>query len=730
MTDALVCLLAWSAGVTAAVVLAPGSSGLGALALAGCALGTVVALVVRPIVVGLALIAGLLGVVRAEAVGGPGPAAAWAHRLAGSAAVVVGRVADDVTPSGSWYQVIVAPSEVTTDHGRWPGTGGVLVELRGDPGATVGDVVRVSGRLRLPRDEPGFDRRAYLQERGVELEMTAARLTLLHHGTSLGAIPAQLRDHYQRAIARLLPAPQAQLLVGVVLGIRAGIPADVKQALTATGLVHLLVLSGLKVAVFTRLAMGALRPLLGRLATVPGLLSIALYALVGGATPASLRAAVMGGIALLGAHLGRPTHVWTSLAVAAAAMLAWRPALVLDIGFQLSFVGTAALVVLTPGIERRLPWLPSWLREPLAVTLAAQLGTVPFSVAGFHVLPLIAPLANAAVLPCLPLMVAAGLLVVPLAVFPPLGRLVALPLVGLLTYLEQVAALLSRVPGGALPVPGFSAWSGVAYYVALGSALAARRTSGPMRRTAAVVGVVVPALIGTAELASWARPSPSVAVLAVGQGQAVLVTGPGGYVLADGGPSPSNLAEQLGNLVPPWRRELAALIITAPGPGHVGGLAGLGDPAGVVVVPDGGLPGTAWRAVVEAQVTRGAGVMTVHAGEQLGLAGLRFQILFPEPGAPALDDLAFRVVGAHRRSFCDLSDLDLEAQAAVAAELQGGCDDLLLPGEGRSALSPVLLSAAHPSRLLASDVAGPLARGLPISEVSRTSQEGTIVVPL
>jgi competence protein ComEC len=729
MTGALACLLAWSAGVTMATVLAPGSPGLGMAALAGSGLAVAAAAVVRPVAIGLALLAGLLGVARAEAVGEPGAARAWAERLAGSPAVVAGEVADDVTQSGGRYQVIVAPTEVATAGGRWPGRARVLVELRRDPGVTVGDLVRASGGLRLPRDEPGFDRRAYLRERGVELEMTAARLTLLRHQGGPRAIPAWLRDRYQEAIARLLPAPQAQLLVGVVLGIRAGVPADLKQELTSTGLVHLLVLSGLKVAVFARLAMGMLRPL-GRFAPVPGLLLIALYALVGGATPASLRAAIMGGITLLAAHLGRPTHVWTSLAFAAAAMLAWQPALVLDVGFQLSFVGTAALVVLTPGIERRLPWLPSWLREPFAVTCAAQLGTVPFSVAGFRVLPLIAPLANAAVLPFLPLMVAAGLLVVPLAAVPALGRPLALPLVGLLTYLEQVAHLLSRVPGGALSLPGFSPWSGVAYYLALGSALATRRASGPGRRTAVVVGVVIPTLIGVAELAGWARPSPSVAVMAVGEGQAVLVSGPGGRVLVDGGPSPSKLTERLGDLVPPWQRRLSALIITAPGQGHVGGLTGLDDPAGMVVTPDGGLPGTAWRAVVGAQVARGARVVTVHAGEQLELAGLRFQILFPDPRAPALDDLAFRVVGTRGRGFCDLSDLDPEGQAAVAAELRDGCDDLLLPDGGRSAPSPVLLAAARPSRLLASDGGGPLARGLPTTEVSRTSQEGTIVVPL
>src|SRR2546430_12541254 len=154
----------------------------------------------------------------------------------------------------------------------------------------------------------------------------------------------------------------------------------------------------------------------------------------------------MGGLAIAASHLGRPSHVWTSLALTGAAMLGWRPELAWDVGFQLSFAGTAAIIVLAPPIERRLHLLPSLLREPFAVTCAAQVGTVPLMATDFHLLSAVAPVANALVLPVLPAMVLMGLLVAPLAALPELGRLLALPLAGLLQYLEQVATLLARVP--------------------------------------------------------------------------------------------------------------------------------------------------------------------------------------------------------------------------------------------------------------------------------------------
>lgn len=216
----------------------------------------------------------------------------------------------------------------------------------------------------------------------------------------------------------------------------------------------------------------------------------------------------------------------------------------------------------------------------------------------------------------------------------------------------------------------------------------------------------------------------------MGQGQAVLLSGPGGFVLVDGGSSPAKLGDELGARIPPWNRSLTALVMTGPGISHVGGLAGLGYAAGTVLVPDGEPPGSAWRSVALAEAARGASIRAVHAGETWWLAGLRLDVLSPEPGAPEPGQAALRVSGPGGGSFCDLADLDPDGQSVAAARLTGRCDALLLPHGGRSAPAPDLMAAARPSRLIASDAGGQLARGLPTGLLARTSQEGSIVIPL
>jgi competence protein ComEC len=717
---------AWSLGVCAGVVLAPDHPELAGAALAGAVIGAGLAVVVRPLVLPLLVAAALLGLVRAEAeIGDPGERLR-AENAAGSLVAIRGRIADEprFTPAG--YELLVEPSRIDGEHGQLTSLGRVLVRVRGAGEPALDDEVRANGRLRLPMDRPGFDRRAYLAQKHSYLELAQAQLSVLSHADGARGLPGRLRARYRAALQELLPAPHAALLMGVVLGIRTGIPPRLEQDLIATGLVHLLVLSGLKVAVFARLATAALRPLLRRTATLPTLALVGLYALVGGATPAAVRAAAMGGLVLLAGHLGRPAHVWTSLSLVAAAMLAWQPALAWDVGFQLSFVGTAAIILLTPPVEARLHWLPGWFREPFAVTCAAQIGTVPLMATDFHLLSPIAPVANAAVLPALPALIGAGLLIAPLAALPEIGRVLVLPVVGLLVYMEQVASLLARIPGGALGVARMPAGAGAAYYAGLAGVLAWFQAGRRLRHAGMVIALAGPLLIGGIELAAWTRSPPTVSILAVGEGQAVLLNGPDGAVLLDGGPSPARLGDELGQRLPPWSRRLAGLALTGPGLGHVGGLAGFEREVDQVLLPASLMPGGAWRAVALAAQARGAHPRHLAAGDRFRLAGLDFNVL--APGDPE-SGLALQVRRPGGRSFCDLGDLDLPGQAQAARRLQGGCDYLLLPGGGRSAPAPELMAAARPGRMIASVAGGRLTRDLPPT-VLRTDQEGTIELPL
>jgi hypothetical protein len=146
------------------------------------------------------------------------------------------------------------------------------------------------------------------------------------------------------------------------------------------------------------------------------------------------------------------------------------------------------------------------------------------------------------------------------------------------------------------------------------------------------------------------------------------------------------------------------------------------------------LTGTAWRTAALEAAARGARIERVHAGAAITIAGFTLEAISPEPGSPGdvvgAAYLAFRVIAPSGRTFCDLSDLDVDAQAVAAARLKGQCSYLLIPDSGRSLLAPELERAAGPNvQLIVSRSAGRLAQGFPPT-VLRTDQEGSITVPM
>lgn len=735
---ALPCLGAFGIGVAAATVAMPATPAVGLAAVEGAALAGCAALVVRPAVVALAVLALLVGVARAEVPAADAAVQGRAVRLAGLPVIMDATVRSEPEAITTGFQMLVAPTAIAATAHLPVGTpvppaGLVEVEVRKGAPPLQGDTVRLSGTLELPHDSPGFAWREYLAAQGAYLDLIAGGLTV--EGTARGlaawlTAPAHLQQAYASAVGAVLPQPGASILVAIVIGDRNGVPPAMKQDLVATGLVHLLVLSGLKVALFGRLVNALLRPLLGRTSVWPALALIALYCAVGGATPAAVRACGMGALGLLATHLGRQTHVWTSLALLAAAMLAWSPALALNVGFQLSFVGTAAIVLFTPAVERRLPFLPQAAREPFAVTVAAQIGTAPLLAAGFGLLSPVSPLANAVLLPLLPFAIGGGLLIAPFAALPAAGQWLALPLDATVTFLQQVASLLARIPGAAIQTQGVGVWMGAAYYLAVAAGLVATYTRGGHRRAAITAAILGPLLITGVEVGTWAHPSPSATVLAVGAGQSVLLRGPDGTVLIDGGPQPATLQSELGRHLAPWERHLAGLVITGGASGHVNGLERLPFTVDAVFAPAGGLTGSAWQEPVAAAAGEGARLSTLAAGQMARVAGLVLQALAPAPGQPPGGQLALRVVGPGH-TFCDLADLDPASQALAASRLAGRCDALLVANQGKTAPDPAFLARARPGALLVSDAPGArLGAGFPKANLERTSQQGDLTVPL
>jgi competence protein ComEC len=219
----------------------------------------------------------------------------------------------------------------------------------------------------------------------------------------------------------------------------------------ASGLSHLLAVSGQNVAFVVAVAAPLLSRLPRRARTTGTLLVLVLFALVTRADPSVLRASVMAGVAVLALASGRVAPSLRVLAMTVSLLLLADPLMVHSLGFQLSVSATAGLVLLTRPIGRVLPG-PDWLTLPIAVTLAAQVATTPLMLALNGDLPAGATVANLLAGPAAGAIMVTGVTAGSLAglLDDRLASLLLLPTRWAVAWVDGVATVVSRAPVGPL----------------------------------------------------------------------------------------------------------------------------------------------------------------------------------------------------------------------------------------------------------------------------------------
>lgn len=509
----------------------------------------------------------------------------------------------------------------------------------------------------------------------------------------------EIRERASEGLGRGMPAREAELARGFVLGEDEDIDARTEEDFRRSGLSHLLAVSGQNITLLALLAMPLLGafgiPLRERLLWILAL--IAVYVPVAGAGPSIQRAAVMGAIGVLATLGGRRSSRLYALALAALVTLAIDPGIGADVGWQLSFAAVLGILLLAAplrrAIERRLgggAWRRA-LAEGVAVTVAATLATAPLIAFHFERVSTTTLAANVLALPAVAPamwlgMLGAGLAQVPGVPLEPLNGLSAL----LLAYIAQVATWCAAPEWAELEV----SLSGVGLLLAYAGLAALVFACWRWPRHAFVLAaiglaVVVP-LPGGGGVEAGPLRGLRVEVLDVGQGDAILFRPAGApAILVDGGPPGEGLERKLDEA---GVDRLGAVIATHDQSDHVGGLEELlgAVPVGRLVYAMLGRDLLARAAAVGARPER------VAAGQELRSGGLRLRVLWPPPElltgtSPRADpnQLAL-VIEARWRDFTMLLTADAEGEAVP---IESGPVDVLKVahhGSEDAGLAPLL----------------------------------------
>lgn len=269
-------------------------------------------------------------------------------------------------------------------------------------------------------------------------------------GNSLSARMYRLNQRMQSRLSRAeLDDRTFMLLSAMLLGDKSMLTPEETDAYSASGLSHLLALSGTHVAVIVSLISLALFPLTvarrNRTRFVLSILLLWFYALLTGMSPSVVRAAVMATVYLVGRILERPSVPINSLCFAAWIILMFEPQELFMPGFQMSFAAVAGIIVFYPLLNqidrRKHPWLYLLWSYP-AVSISAMLLTGIVAGWYFHTFPLYFLPANLLAVPLMPLMLGLGIVLLIAPEFYPASWAVN----ELSSLLDSLAGWISGLP--------------------------------------------------------------------------------------------------------------------------------------------------------------------------------------------------------------------------------------------------------------------------------------------
>ena len=245
------------------------------------------------------------------------------------------------------------------------------------------------------------------------------------------------------------------LAQGMLLGDKSGLSPEVVSAFRTAGMSHIMAVSGLHVGIIMsilwigfrpiELVAGQLAPLnltvhyaLGNLKRIVVIALTICYVWLIGAPPSAVRAALMLSLLMIGWMLHRSTSAWRCMVFAALVLIAWNPWTVCQVGFQLSFLAVAGILLFQPWLQS--DRFPRWFRLVL-LSVSAQWFTTPVVAYWFHQVPLLGWVQGLLVVPLMPLMVTLLLL----GMLLPSLHFLAVPIEALTTWMGGVAQGIGRV---------------------------------------------------------------------------------------------------------------------------------------------------------------------------------------------------------------------------------------------------------------------------------------------
>lgn len=534
-----------------------------------------------------------------------------------------------------------------------------LYNLDSNNKLTVGKYIDIKGQLRkaqASRNPGGFSYQNYLLSSKVAAYISIGSESIIIKDCEKKLPLLSLGENLQKSILsslnKNLSYEKSALMAAMLTGYRENLTEPMENAFSASGLVHIMAVSGANIA-FLLLPVLWLFRMLGFNRKAGAAFAIPLiffYTLITGMEASVLRASIMALIILFGRIFDRKAEIINSLCIASLVILIINPFMLMDVGFQLSAGATAGLGLLYKKIHEVMPGkIPEIIKGTASATLAAQAGVLPILVLCFSRVSVVSLLSNLFVVPLTGITTVMGMISVILDnISHKLGELTGYVLQALLHLILLVTNAFASVPWAELNMKHWNILLVLLYYTLLvitGCSSAGFFTRHKSKAAACLF------LMGAILLVQSFIPGKlKVTFIDVGQGDSALIKTPGGAtMLIDGGGSYNELDTlYIGQSVifPVLMQErigkLDYVIVTHADADHMYGILTLMDifPVKKAVLPDYNEAIKDFSRLIELCREMGTEIVFLSESDKINLdEDTEIEILYPVKGASGYSNL-------------------------------------------------------------------------------------------
>jgi competence protein ComEC len=388
------------------------------------------------------------------------------NTLIGEKVVLTGIVSEEPSIKDSSVRLVVSEGHLSVLENQINFSEKVMVSVGLFPQFEYGDQIRVQGKLGKPQNfltetDRDFDYVNFLAKDDIfyKIDFAQAEKISSGHGTFLKRNLFTFKNSFIDKINKVIKEPESSLLAGLLLGARNSLGQELQADFRDAGVSHIVALSGYNISIVAVGIMTILAFLPRTLSLSFGAVGIILFAIMTGGSATVMRASIMALLVLLAKYTGRKYDITRALLIAGLFMLVQNPKiLVFDISFQLSFLATLALILVSPLVQKRMTFITEkyHLRELIVSTVATQIFVLPFLFYKMGLLSVFALFTNILILPVIPLIMFLGFLTgllgfVSTFLSTPIAFICSL----LLSYMLKIIHIFSHLPFSSITIKSF-----------------------------------------------------------------------------------------------------------------------------------------------------------------------------------------------------------------------------------------------------------------------------------